>query len=85
MNTMSESSSASAIFSVSSSAARSPIARVTAGAQAPGDLVADPDLVRRIGLKERLRIRVAGDEFHAHHLGPDHPVHGVAASAARPR
>ena len=57
---------------------------VAAGAEAAGDLVADPDLVRRVGLEERLRVRVAGDELDAHHLGPDHPVDGVAAAAADP-
>ena len=82
MKTMSESSSAWAIFSESSSAARWPIERVTAGAEAAGDLVADPDLVRRVRLEERLRIRVAGDELDAHHLGPDHPIDGVAPAAA---
>ena len=55
---------------------------VTAGAEAAGDLVADPDLVRRVGLEERLGVGVAGDELDAHHLGPDHPVDGVAAAAA---
>ena len=56
--------------------------RVAAGAEAAGDLVADPDLVRRVRLEQRLRVRVAGDELDAHHLGPDHPVDGVAAAAA---
>ena len=56
--------------------------RVAAGAEAAGDLVADPDLVRRVGLEERLGVRVAGDELDAHHLGPDHPVDGVAPAAA---
>ena len=56
--------------------------RVAAGAEAAGDLVADPDLVRRVRLEERLGVRVAGDELDAHHLGPDHPVDGVAAAAA---
>ena len=55
---------------------------VAAGAEAPGDLVADADLVRGVRLQERLGIRVAGDELHAHHLGPDHAVHGIAAAAA---
>ena len=55
---------------------------VAAGTEAAGDLVADPDLVRRVGLEERLGVRVAGDELDAHHLGPDHPVDGVAAAAA---
>ena len=82
MKTMSESSRAWAIFSESSSAARWPIVRVAAGAETAGDLVADPDLVRGVGLEERLRVGVAGDELHAHHLGPDHPVDGVAAAAA---
>src|SRR4029079_10358673 len=55
---------------------------VAAGAEAAGDLVADPDLVRRVGLEEGLRVGVTGDELDAHHLGPDHPVDGVAATAA---
>ena len=55
---------------------------VAAGAETAGDLVADPDLVRRVGLQERLGVGVAGDELDAHHLGPDHPVDGVAAAAA---
>ena len=55
---------------------------VAAGAEAAGDLVADADLVGRIRLQERLGVRVAGDELHAHHLGADHPVDGVAAAAA---
>ena len=84
MNTMSESASAAAIFSESSSAERWPIGRVAAGAEAARDLVADADLVRRVRLEERLRIGVAGDELHAHHLGPDHPVDGVAAAAPDP-
>jgi hypothetical protein len=54
---------------------------VASGAQAPGDLVADPDLVGRVGLEEGLGIGVAGDELDAHHLGPDHPVDGVAPAA----
>jgi hypothetical protein len=54
---------------------------VAAGSEAPGDLVADPDLVRRVRLEEGLRVRVAGDELDAHHLGPDHPVDGVAAAS----
>ena len=82
MKTMSESTSAWPIFSESSSAARWPIAGIAARAEAPGDLVADPDLVRGVRLEERLRVRVAGDELDAHHLGPDHPVDGVAPSAA---
>ena len=82
MKTMSEPSSAWAIFSESSSAARWPMRRVAAGAEAAGDLVADADLVRRIRLEERLGVRVAGDELDAHHLGADHPVDGVAATAA---
>ena len=82
MNTMSESASASAILSRSSSAARCADRRVAAGAEAAGDLVADADLVRRVGLQERLGVRVAGDELDAHHLGADHPVDGVAATAA---
>jgi len=40
--------------------------------------------VGRIRLQERLRVRIAGDELDAHHLGPDHPVDGVAAAAADP-
>jgi hypothetical protein len=40
--------------------------------------------VRRIRLEQGLGIGVAGDELHAHHLGPDHPVDGVAASAPTP-
>ena len=56
--------------------------RVAAGAEALRDLVADADLVRRVGLEQRLGVRVAGDELDAHHLGADHPVHGVAAAAA---
>ena len=56
--------------------------RVAAGTEAARDLVADPDLVRRVGLEERLGVRVAGDELDAHHLGPDHPVDGVAPAAA---
>ena len=55
--------------------------RVAAGAETARDLVADPDLVRRVGLQERLGVRVAGDELDAHHLRPDHPVDGVAAAA----
>ena len=55
---------------------------VAAGPEAARDLVADPDLVGRVGLEQGLRVGVAGDELHAHHLGPDHPVDGVAASAA---
>ena len=82
MKTMSESTSAWPIFSESSSAARWPMRRVAAGTETAGDLVADPDLVRRIGLEQRLGVRVAGDELDAHHLGPDHPVDGVASSAA---
>jgi hypothetical protein len=35
-----------------------------------------------IRLEESLRVRVAGDELDAHHLGPDHPVDGIAAAAA---
>src|SRR5438876_347054 len=50
--------------------------------EAARDLVADPDLVRGVRLQERLRVRVAGDELDAHHLGPDHPVDGVAPAAA---
>ena len=84
MKTMSESASAWAIFSESSSADALPDRRVAAGAEPAGDLVADADLVRRVGLEERLGIRVAGDELDAHHLGPDHPVDGVAAAAADP-
>ena len=56
--------------------------RVAAGSETAGDLVADPDLVRGVGLEERLRVGVEGDEFDPHHLGPDHPVDGVAPSAA---
>ena len=56
--------------------------RVAAGAEAAGDLVADADLVRRVRLEQGLGVRVAGDELDAHHLGPDHPVDGVAAAAA---
>ena len=82
MKTMSESTRAWPIFSASSSAARWPIDGVAAGAETAGDLVADPDLVRRVGLQERLGIGVAGDELDAHHLGPDHPVDGVAPAAA---
>ena len=55
---------------------------VAAGAEAAGDLVADADLVRGVRLQERLGVRVAGDELHAHHLGPDHPVDGVGTAAA---
>ena len=54
---------------------------VAARSETARDLVADPDLVRGIGLEEGLRVRVAGDELHAHHLGADHPVDGIAASA----
>ena len=82
MKTMSESASAVATFSESSSAERWPMRRIAAGAEAAGDLVADPDLVRRIGLQERLGVRIAGDELDAHHLGPDHPVDGVGTTAA---
>ena len=56
-------------------------ARVAARAQAAGDLVADADLVRRVGLEQRLRVRVHGDELDTHHLRPDHAVDGVAAAA----
>ncbi len=55
---------------------------VTTGTEAAGDLVPDPDLVRRVRLKECLRVGVEGDELDPHHLGPDHPVDGVAAAAA---
>ena len=58
--------------------------RVAAGAEPAGDLVADPDLVRRVRLEERLRIRVAGDELDAHHLGPDHPVDRIAPATPDP-
>ena len=82
MNTMSESAMASAILSRSSSAARWPIEASPPGAETARDLVADADLVGRVRLQQRLRVRVAGDELDAHHLGPDHPVDGVAAAAA---
>ena len=59
-----------------------PDLRVAAGTEAARDLVADPDLVRRVGLQERLGVGVAGDELHAHHLRPDHPVDGVAPAAS---
>ena len=56
--------------------------RVAAGPETARDLVADADLVRRVRLQERLRVRVAGDELDAHHLGADHPVDGIAAASA---
>src|SRR5664279_3156223 len=55
---------------------------VAAGPEPAGDLVADADLVRGIGLKQGLGIRVDADELDAHHLGPDHPVDGIAAPAS---
>jgi len=55
---------------------------IATGAEPARDLVADADLVGRVRLEECLRVRVAGDELHAHHLGPDHAVHGVAAAAS---
>ena len=57
-------------------------ARVAAGAEAARDLVADADLVGRIRLEQRLRVGVDRDELDAHQLRADHPVDGVAASAA---
>ena len=82
MNTMSESLSASEIFSASSSAARWPMPGSPPAPRPRVDLVADADLVRRVGLEQRLRIGVHGDELDAHHLRPDHAVDGVAAAAA---
>ena len=55
--------------------------RIGSCTEPAGQLVADADLVRGVGLEERLRVRVAGDELHAHHLGADHPVDGITATA----
>jgi len=52
------------------------------GTEAARHLVADADLVRRIALEQRLGIGVHADELDAHHLGANHPVDGVAATAA---
>ena len=82
MKTMSESRSASAIFSESSSAARWPMLGSPPAPRPRVDLVADADLVGRVGLQERLRVGVDRDELHAHELGADHAVDGVAAAAA---
>ena len=82
MKTMSEPSRAWAIFSRVLLGGALADRGVAAGAEAAGDLVADPDLVRRVRLEERLGVGVDGDELDAHHLGPDHPVDGVAAAAA---
>ena len=81
MNTMSESASAWAIFSESSSAARWPTEESPPAPRPLRDLVADPDLVRRVRLEQRLGIGVAGDELDAHHLGADHPVDGVCPAS----
>ena len=56
--------------------------RVAARAQAAGELLADADAVRRLGLAERLRVGVDGDELDAAHARLDHAVDGVAAAAA---
>jgi hypothetical protein len=40
--------------------------------------------MRGVRLEERLGVGVAGDELDAHHLGPDHPVDGVAAATPTP-
>ena len=56
--------------------------RIGSGAQAAGQLVTDADLVRRVALEERLGIGVHADELHAHHLGANHPIDGVAAPAS---
>ena len=82
MKTMSESTRASAILSAILFGGPLADRRVTAGAEAARDLVADADLVRRVGLEQRLGVRVAGDELDAHHLGPDHPVDRIAAATA---
>ncbi len=54
---------------------------VAARAEAASDLVADADLVGSVRLEQRLRVRVAGDELHPHHLRPNHAVDGVASAA----
>ena len=58
--------------------------RIAARPEAARDLVADADLVRRVRLEERLRVRVHGDELHAHELGSDHPVDRVGPAASDP-
>ena len=81
-NTMSAPSSASMIFSESSSAARRP----TSGfAPAPSPLVSfTPSCSFTGGLRQlqRLAVGVGGDELHALHAGGDHAIDGVAAAAA---
>jgi hypothetical protein len=60
--------------------AQQPVVWRAAGTKPARDLVTDADLVRGVRLEERLGVRVAGDELHAHHLGADHPVDGIAAT-----
>ena len=81
MKTMSEPSRAWAILSRVLLGRTLADRRITAGAEAAGELVADAQLVRGVRLEERLGVGVEGDEFDAHHLRPDHPVDGVAAAA----
>ena len=55
--------------------------RVAARAQTAGQLVADPDALRRIGHQQRLRVGVDGDEFHAMDALCNHAVDRVRPAA----
>ena len=82
MKTMSESTSASAIFSVSSSAARWPIDESPPAPRPRVILSPIRILCGASAWRSACASVLQGDELDAHHLGPDHPVDGVAAAAA---
>ena len=82
MKIMSEPSSASMIFSVSSSAALRPTSGL---APAPSPLVSfapSCNFHRRLRKLQRLQVGIGGDEFDAFDLGADHAIDGVAPAAA---
>ncbi len=55
---------------------------VSAGAQAAGDLVANPHAGLRLGLEQRLPVGVDGDELDALQTFLDHAVDGIAPTSA---
>ena len=80
--TMSAPFSASLMSSRLSAAAPPPTSGLRAGAEAPGQLVADRELDVGVAGLQRLGVGVDGDELDAAEAGVDHAADGVGAAAA---